>query len=161
MIDDLAFVELAKYCVRTCHVLKTATEKRGVGSLSEAMGKAIESLEKYVVPAHPSLQIITSNTRAMRCIESKVRECALDANYSQERHPDPILWKMEIDGILGVLDVCGCHFRVLQLLNCPRLIWSWMISSWPTEMNNVHSTPPIRNPRQVFSRRCVTFYPST
>ena len=32
MVDDDAFVELAKYCVRARHVLKTATEERGIDS---------------------------------------------------------------------------------------------------------------------------------
>jgi len=50
MVDDDAFVELAKYCVRACHVLKTATEGRNVDSLNRPAKKAIEDLEGYVVP---------------------------------------------------------------------------------------------------------------
>jgi len=50
MIDDVPFVELAKYCIRTCHVLKAATEM-GVDGLSGPVEEAIESLEKYVDPA--------------------------------------------------------------------------------------------------------------
>ena len=55
MVDDDAFVELAKYCVRACHVLRTATEGRGIDGLSGPAKNAVESLEKYVVPAQPSL----------------------------------------------------------------------------------------------------------
>ena len=51
MADDDAFVELAKYCVRACHVLKTVTEGRGMDGLSGPAKKAVESLEKYIVPA--------------------------------------------------------------------------------------------------------------
>jgi len=53
MIDDVAFVELAKYCVRACHVLKAVTERRGVDGLSGPVKGAIESLGKYVDPASP------------------------------------------------------------------------------------------------------------
>ena len=55
MIDDNAFVELAKSCVGVCHVLKTATEGRGEDGLNGPVRKAIQDLEKYVNSAHPSL----------------------------------------------------------------------------------------------------------
>ena len=51
MIDDDAFVELTRSCVRAWHVLKTATEGRGVDSLNGSTKEGIESLERYVVPA--------------------------------------------------------------------------------------------------------------
>ena len=51
MVGDDAFAELTKSCVRACHVLKTATEGRGVNSLSGSTKEGIESLEGYVVPA--------------------------------------------------------------------------------------------------------------
>ena len=51
MVDDDEFVELAKYCVRACHVLKTATEGRVMDNLNGPTQEAIEGLEKYVVPA--------------------------------------------------------------------------------------------------------------
>jgi len=150
MIDDVGFVELAKYCARACHVLKTATEGRSMDSLSGPMKEAIVGLEGYVDLAHPSLQIVTRNTRAMGYIESSVRECALDINYPQRFRPgsteSPVLWKMKIQKILAVFDVRGCHFRVSQLLNCPRETWSRMIPSWPAKMNNMRSAPPIRAP---------------
>jgi len=50
MVDDDAFVELAKYCVRACYVLETATEGRDMDSLNGPTEEAIESSEKYVVP---------------------------------------------------------------------------------------------------------------
>jgi len=54
MIDDVAFVGLAKYCARACHVLKAATEGRSMDSLNGPMKEAIVSLEGYVDLAHPS-----------------------------------------------------------------------------------------------------------
>jgi len=53
MIDDVAFVELAMYCVRVCHALKAVTETRDVDGLGGPLEEAIESLEKYVDPASP------------------------------------------------------------------------------------------------------------
>ena len=50
MVGDDEFVELAKYCVRVCHVLRTATEGWGMDSLKRPTEEAIENLEKYVVP---------------------------------------------------------------------------------------------------------------
>jgi len=57
MIDDVALVELAKYCVRACHVLESATERRGVDSLSEPVKTAVESLKEYVHPAQPTCRL--------------------------------------------------------------------------------------------------------
>ena len=54
MINDGALVELAKYCARTCHVLKDVTQGRDTGSLSSPRKKAIEDLGKYVNLAHSS-----------------------------------------------------------------------------------------------------------
>ena len=51
MVDDSAFVELAKYCVRACHMLKTVTEGRDVDSLNRLAKKAIKNLEGYIIPA--------------------------------------------------------------------------------------------------------------
>jgi len=136
MIDDDAFVELAKCCVRACHVLKTTTEGRGMDSLSGPVKKATESLEKYVIPARLSLSIITSEIRTIRYIESnlKASDSALGVNHLRECHPGSngaclILWKMEIQKILGIFDVCGCHFGVRQFLNCLRVNRSLTMSS--------------------------------
>jgi len=57
MIDDVGFVELAKYCARACHVLVSATERIGVDSLSEPVKTAVESLKEYVHPAQPSRRL--------------------------------------------------------------------------------------------------------
>jgi hypothetical protein len=62
MIDDDAFVELAKCCTRTCHVLKTATEGRSVDSLSGPSKKRIEDLGRCVDLANSSLPTITSGS---------------------------------------------------------------------------------------------------
>ena len=52
MIDDDAYVELANCCTRMCHVLKTATEGRGVDTLSDPRKQRIEDLGRYVDPAN-------------------------------------------------------------------------------------------------------------
>ena len=51
MADDVEFVELVEYCVRVCHMLKPATEGRDMDSPNGHTEEAIESLEKYIVPA--------------------------------------------------------------------------------------------------------------
>jgi len=55
MINDDALMEPAKYCARTCHVLKDVIQERDVDSLSGPSKKAIEDLGRYVNPAHPSV----------------------------------------------------------------------------------------------------------
>ena len=54
VIDDNAFVELAQYCARVCHVLKSATEGRNLDAWSEFVEKATGSLERFVGSVHPS-----------------------------------------------------------------------------------------------------------
>ena len=51
MVEDDSFVELAKTCVRTCHVLKTVTDGRDIDSLSDPSRRWIEDLGGYVDPA--------------------------------------------------------------------------------------------------------------
>jgi hypothetical protein len=60
MIDDDAFVELAKCCARTCHVLKAATEGRSMDNLSGPSKKRIEGFERCVDLANSSLSTIAS-----------------------------------------------------------------------------------------------------
>jgi len=57
MANDNAFMELAMYCVRACHVLKTATEGRDMHGLNRLTKEAIESLEKYVVHPNPCCRL--------------------------------------------------------------------------------------------------------
>ena len=54
MADDDTFVELAQYCARACHVLKTVTERSSLDASSELVEKAIENLERFVSPAQLS-----------------------------------------------------------------------------------------------------------
>ena len=50
MIEEDSFVELAKTCVGTCHVLKTATDGRDVDSSSGPGRRQIEDLGRCVDP---------------------------------------------------------------------------------------------------------------
>ena len=50
MIEEDSFVELAKACVRTCHVLKTVTDSRDLDSSSGPSRRNIEDLERCVDP---------------------------------------------------------------------------------------------------------------
>jgi len=48
MIEEESFVELAKTCVRACHVLKTATDGRDINDLSGPSRRQIEDLGRCV-----------------------------------------------------------------------------------------------------------------
>ena len=51
MIEEDSFVELAKTCVRTCHVLKTMTDGRDIDSFNGPSRRQIEDLGRCVDPA--------------------------------------------------------------------------------------------------------------
>ena len=51
MTKEDSFVELAKTCVRTCHVLKTVTDGRDTDSLSGPSRRWIEDLGRCADPA--------------------------------------------------------------------------------------------------------------
>ena len=51
MIEDDSFVELAKTCVKTCHVLKTVTNGRDIDNSSGPSKRRIEDLGRCVDPA--------------------------------------------------------------------------------------------------------------
>jgi hypothetical protein len=117
MIDDDAYVELAKFCTGACHVLKTATGGRDVGSLSGPSKEQIEDLGRCVDPAKPSPLTIISDIRTVRHIESVARERANCARDLREYHPGPtkeclVAWRAEIREILGFFDVRGYHLTV-------------------------------------------------
>jgi len=112
MIEEDSFVELAKTCVRTCHVLKTATDGRDVDGLSGPNRRQIEDLGRYVDSANSPLLKMTSNISTVRHIESAIRERANCARGSQEYYPEsingcPVGWRMELLERLRTLDVCG------------------------------------------------------
>ena len=124
MIDDDAYVELAKYCTGACHVLKTATEGRDMGSLSGPRKEQIEDLGRCVVPAKPSPLVIMSDIRIVRHIESVVSQHANCARNLQEYHPGPtkeclVAWRAEMREILGFFDVRGYH---LTVPTAPKLV---------------------------------------
>jgi len=48
MIEEESFVELAKTCVRACHVLKTATDGRDIDDLSGPSRRKIDDLGRCV-----------------------------------------------------------------------------------------------------------------
>jgi hypothetical protein len=117
MIDDEVYVELAKWCARACHVLKTATNGRSVDSLSDSSKKRAEDLGRCVDLVNSFLPIITSDTRTIRHIESVVRErasCALDLqeHYSGSTRECLVAWQAEMREILRFFDVRGCHLAV-------------------------------------------------
>jgi len=144
MIDDDALVGLAKYCIRACHTLRTATEGRNTDSLSRPVRKAIKDLKKYVHPTQSSLSIITSNIRIMRRIESKVGECAVGTSYHRPGSTGlyPALWEREIQKILVIFGVCDNRFGVVKFLNSSRGNRGWTMPSWPTKLNNPRRGPP-------------------
>ena len=51
MLEEDSFLELAKACVRVCHVLKAVTEREGEGSLSGPSTRRIEDLGRCDDPA--------------------------------------------------------------------------------------------------------------
>jgi hypothetical protein len=117
MIDDEAYVELAKWCTRACHVLKTATDGRSVDSLTDSSKKQADNLGRCVHPVNSFLPIITSDTRTIRHIESVVCERASCAPALREHYPGPTqeciaTWQTETQEILRFFDVRGCRLTV-------------------------------------------------
>lgn len=89
MIEDVLLVDLAKICVKTCHILKTLTEGGDVNDLSGPNKKQIEDLGRCADSAQSSLLTMTSDIRTMRHIESVVRERANRTRDSRGYHPGP------------------------------------------------------------------------
>ena len=119
------FVELAKDCVRTCHVLKSVTEGKDANNFSGSDEKRIEDLERCVNPAQSSLQNVTSGIRIMHQTKSLVSQRAGCARDSQERHPEPIekrliAWRMEMLEILRVFDVRGQYPSIATVSELPQ-----------------------------------------
>jgi hypothetical protein len=127
MIDDDAYVELAKCCTRACHVLKIATEGRGVESLSGPSKKQIEDLVRCVNPTKPSppLPRITSGISTVSHIESVVSAHANCAHDLWEHHPAPtkeclIAWQTRIWEILRFFDVRSRRFTLPTVSELPQ-----------------------------------------
>ena len=124
MIDDDALVELAKYCAKTCHVLKRVTQGRGADNLSGSSRKAIEDLRRYVNPAHCSLSTITNDIRITHNIEFVVSERWDGVHDLQERHSGStdeylITQRTGLQRILRILDVCDCQFTMPRISKPP------------------------------------------
>ena len=100
MANDDLLVDVAKSCVKTCHVLKTATEGRDVDGLS-GPNQEIEKLERCAGSGRFSLLTMTSDTRTVRHIESAIREHADCAQDLCEDHPGSAIeclaaWRAEM-----------------------------------------------------------------
>ncbi|KAF9643933.1 kinase-like protein [Thelephora ganbajun] len=92
MIEEDSFVELAKLCVRTCHVLQTVIEGRDFDDLSGLIRRQIGDLG-----------------RTIRHIESVVRERADCVHNLRESYPECtreciIVWREELLEMLRVFD---------------------------------------------------------
>ena len=112
MINDDALVELAKYCARTCHVLKDVTRGKDADSLSGPGRKAIEDLRTYVDSAQHSISTVTNDIRTMRDIESVVskrRNDGLREGYYDSINEYLTRQRTELQEILRILDVRGCQ----------------------------------------------------
>lgn len=91
-------------------MLKNVAQGKNADDLSGPSEKAIEGLERYVNPAHPSLPTMTSIIRIMRNIESMVSERQNGGHDFWEHHPDSTeellaAWRRELREMLRTLDV--------------------------------------------------------
>lgn len=115
-------MELAKDCIRACHVLKKATEGTGVVDLSGPSRKRIEDLERCADPARLSLLTIMNDIRAIHRIRSMVSErvdCANDAcaHHSGCTEERLIARRTEMSEMLRVFDVGRFQFMITAVSN--------------------------------------------
>ena len=114
MMNDDALVKLAKYCARTCHVLKDVTNGRNMDSLSDPIRNAIEDLGRCVDITRSPLSMITTVIRTMRNIESMINERRNRSHDSGEHRPDSaedcLMCRIELWETLRILDVCDDQF---------------------------------------------------
>lgn len=120
MIKDDNFAELIEHCAKMRHILATATEERDMDSWSGSVRKAINGLERSVNLPSPSLLIITSDIRIMRCIESRACEQDLQEDRSESTAERLIGWRTEMGEMLRAFDVCDRHSLSPQCLNHHR-----------------------------------------
>ena len=117
MIKEESFLELARACVRTCHVLIAATKGRDADGLSDASEKQIEDLGRCVKPVQPSPPTVTSDIRIVRHIESVVSERANCGRNLRGSHPESteeylIALRSEMWEILRVFAVRGFKLTI-------------------------------------------------
>jgi hypothetical protein len=151
MIDDDAYVKLAKCCIKACHVLKIATKKRSTGSLSGPRKEKIEDLGRCVDLAKQSLLTITSGIRTVRHIESAIRERVRYAHDLRRHHPGPtkeclVAWQE----ILEFFDVCGRQPTISTVSNHLRGTRNRTMHSCPAKVSNAWRGPQIRNLQNPF-----------
>ena len=94
--------------------------------------------------------IVTSSTRTIRCIRSKVSESASGTNCLLEHRPGstvvcPSLCKAELQKILDTIDVRDFHLEALQVLNHPRGATGHTMPSWPMKMTKARGSPQTRH----------------
>ena len=159
MTEEDSFVELVKTCARTCHVLKTMSEERSVGSLSDLGKEQIEELGRCVDPVQPPLLTIINDTRTVRYIESAVRESANCARDSQEHYLNStngcvLSWRTKLSERLRALEVCGSQFTMPTTsklpLNYLRRTLSRAVPK-STKLNNTCRGPLTRDPQRLLS----------
>ena len=99
-------------------MLETMTEESDFSGLGEPLGKALEDLERYVHTGQSPPPIMTSDTRAIYRVESKILDHIPDTYHSQERRSGTgevslLLWEVELQKVLEIIDVCGHLFRIV------------------------------------------------
>ena len=105
------FVELAKDCVRMCHMLKAVNEESDMHNFCGSSMNRISDLGRYIDLSRHIYRLLTGNIRIMRHIESMVSErahCAHDTReyLSESTKECVIAWQTEMWEILRVFDVC-------------------------------------------------------
>ena len=145
MIKEDSFTELARDCVRTCHVLKTVTEGRDVDNLSGLSEKQIEDLGRCVTPDRLFLLKIMSDNRIIRHIESVVSECWNWHGHRSQEYPGHIkecliAGRTEMWQILRTFDVRGFQSIVATVSKPPQEDPSLPL---PPGSTNSTSKPPL------------------
>ena len=125
MINNEALVELAKYCARTCHVLKDVTRGRDTDSLNGPSDNVLEDLERYAHLAPFSPPTITSDIRIMRKIESMISERWNSVHGLREHHSDPteeciLAMRTELLEILRILSIHDSQFMEPMVSEPPQ-----------------------------------------
>jgi len=146
-------VELAKDCVRTCHVLKTLTERRDV-DLCGSGNRQIEDLGRCVNRTQSSSLTITNDFRIVSRIASAVGDRANRPHDLREYHPGPtkeylFAWRTEVLETLRAFDVCITQVQHPCFLNYLRGTWSEAVSSRSAKSNNTCMGPSARNPQHL------------
>jgi len=106
------FVEPAKTCAKTRHVLKVATEGRDMDNLSGPSRKQTNGLGRCVEPTKPFMLKITNGARIVDHVGSVVSEHANYTSDLQDHHPGSTGECLMEGGMLRVSDVCVSRFTI-------------------------------------------------